>query len=152
MSVRLCAAAERLPRLVRRKVAILRAFTVVLLKSFKSCLLFAVALPGLIYTLAQLLAWRYMLWLSMTWRGRYFTQSHLAWSLALHLFCSVRRSLYGGRKEINTHTHTHTHTHKHTHTRMYHFTEKIESYEKANFSEMSEAQSFHKTSSWMLLN
>ena len=34
--------------------------------------------------------------------------------------------------------HTHTHTHKHTHTRMYHFTEKIESYEKANFSEMSE--------------
>ena len=33
----------------------------------------------------------------------------------------------------------HTHTHKHTHTRMHHFTEKIESYEKANFSEMSEA-------------
>ena len=29
--------------------------------------------------------------------------------------------------------------HTQTHTRMYHFTEKIESYEKANFSEMSEA-------------
>ena len=49
-------------------------------------------------------------------------------------------------KEGNIHTHTQTHT------RMYYFTEKIESYEKANFSEMSEAQSFHKTSSWMLLN
>ena len=61
VSVGLCAAAERLPRLVRRKVAILGAFTVVLLKSFKSCLLFFVALSGLIDTLAQLLAWRSML-------------------------------------------------------------------------------------------
>ena len=106
MSVRLCAAVERLPRLVRRKVAILRAFTVVLLKSFKSCLLFVVALPGLIYTLAQLLALRYMLCLSITWRRRYLTQSYLAWSLALHLFCSVRRSLYGERKYTHAYTNT----------------------------------------------
>ena len=63
-------------------------------ESSKSCLLFLVAPPGLIDTLAQLLAWRSLLWLSMTWRRRYLTQSNflsttsLAWSLALHLlFC-----------------------------------------------------------------
>ena len=49
VTVRLLAAAGRLPRLVRRKVAMLRAFTV-------GCLLLLVALPGLIDTLAQLLA------------------------------------------------------------------------------------------------
>ena len=52
----LCAAARRVPMLVKRKVAMLRAFTIGLLESFKSCLLFLVALPGLIDTLAQLLA------------------------------------------------------------------------------------------------
>ena len=101
-------------------------FTVGSLESFKSCLLFLVALPGLIDSLAQLLAWRSLLWFSMTWRRRYLTQSHflsttsLDWSLALYLlFCSVRRSLYGGRKEIHTHTHTHTHTHAHKPTLTY---------------------------------
>ena len=58
VTVRLCAAAGRLPRLVRRKVAMLCACTVGLLESFKNCLLFLVALPGLINTLAQLLVWR----------------------------------------------------------------------------------------------
>ena len=43
---------------MRGKVAMLRAFTVGLLESFKSCLVFLVALLGLIDTLAQLLAWR----------------------------------------------------------------------------------------------
>ena len=47
VTVRLCAAAGRLLRLVRRKVAMLRAFTVGLLESFKSCPLFLGALPGL---------------------------------------------------------------------------------------------------------
>ena len=51
-----CDAAERLPRLVRVKIAMFRAFTVGFLESFKSCLLLLVALPGLIDTLAQLLA------------------------------------------------------------------------------------------------
>ena len=46
---------------MRRKVAMSRAFTVGLLESFKSSLLFLVALPGLIDTLAQLLAWRSLL-------------------------------------------------------------------------------------------
>ena len=46
-----CAAAERLPRLARRKVAMLRTFIVGFLESFKSCLLLLVALPGLIDTL-----------------------------------------------------------------------------------------------------
>ena len=61
VTVRYCAAAGRLPRLVRRKVAMLRTFTVGLLESFKSCLLFLVDLSGLIDTLAQLLAWRSLL-------------------------------------------------------------------------------------------
>ena len=72
--------------------------------------------PGLIGTLAQLPAWRSLLWLSMTWRWKYLTESNflsttsLAWSLALHsLFCfSQKKPLRW--KEINTHTHTHTHT------------------------------------------
>ena len=53
-----------------------RAFTVGLLESFTSSLLFLVALPRLIDTLAQLLAWRSLLRLSMTWPRRYLTQSH----------------------------------------------------------------------------
>ena len=44
------------------------------LESSKSCLLLLVALPGLIDTLAQLLASRSLLWLSMTWQWRYLTQ------------------------------------------------------------------------------
>ena len=71
------------------------------------------ALPSLIDTFAQLLAWKSLLWLSMIRRQRYLTQSHflsitlLAWSLALHLlFCSVRRCLYGGRKYTHTNTPT----------------------------------------------
>ena len=36
--------------------------------------------------------------------------------LAVHpSFCSVRRSLYGGREHPPTHTHTHIHTHTHAH-------------------------------------
>ena len=79
------------------------------LESSKSCLLLLVALPGIIDTLAQLLAWRSLLWLSTMCRQRYLTQSNflsatsLAWSLALYLlFCSVRRRLYSGRKYIHT--------------------------------------------------
>ena len=56
VTVRLLAAAGRLPRLVRRKAAMLRAFTVGFLEIFKSCLLLLVVPPGLIDTLAQLLA------------------------------------------------------------------------------------------------
>ena len=54
----------------------LHAFTVGLLKSFKSCLLFLAALPGLTETLEQLLAWSSLLLLSMTWRQRYLTQNN----------------------------------------------------------------------------
>ena len=84
-------------------------------ESSKSSLTPLGALPGLIDTLAQLLAWRFLIWLFMTWRRGYLTQNNflsttsLAWSLALDFFFfSLRRSLYGGSK--------HTHTH-HTHTR-----------------------------------
>ena len=75
------------------------------------------------HSFLQLLAWRSLLWLSMTWWQRFLTQKFflsipsLTWSLALHLlFCSVTRSIYGERKETRAraHTHTHTHTHKST--------------------------------------
>ena len=86
------------------------------LESSKSCLLLLVALPSLIDTLTQLLAWRALLWLSMTWRQRYLAQSiflsatSLAWSLILHwLFCfSQEKPLRW--EEIHTHTHRHTRT------------------------------------------
>ena len=42
---------ERLPRLVRRKVAMLRDFTVGFEKVLKSCLLLLAAFPGLTDTL-----------------------------------------------------------------------------------------------------
>ena len=100
-------------------------------ESSKSCLLFLVAPPGLIDTLAQLLAWRSLLWLSMTWRRRYLTQSNflsttsLTWCLALHLlFCfSQEKPLRWMKIVTHTHTHIHTHTHPpthpHTHTHIH---------------------------------
>ena len=79
-------------------------------ESFKSFLLLLMALPGSTDTLAQLLVWRSLLWLSMMWRWRYLKQSNflsttlLAWFLALHLFCfSQEKPLWW--EEINTHTH-----------------------------------------------
>ena len=81
-------------------------------ESSKSCLLFLVAPPGLIDTLAQLLAWRSLLWLSMIWWWMYLTQSDflsttsLAWSLALHLLFCFSQEKPLRWKEINTHTHT----------------------------------------------
>ena len=62
---------------------------------------------------AQLLVWRFLVRLCITWRQSFLTQKYflsttsLAWSLALYLLvCS------------DTHTHTHTHTHTtRTHTR-----------------------------------
>ena len=83
-------------------------------ESSKSCLLFLIAPPGLIDILAQLLAWRSLLWLSMTWRQRFLffrvlTQKYvhntisLTWSLVLHLSCySVGKSQWN---ETNTYTH-----------------------------------------------
>ena len=82
-------------------------------ESFKSCLLFLVAPPGLIDTLAQLLAWRSLLWLSMIWWWMYLTQSDflsttsLAWSLALHLLFCFSQEKPLRWKEINTYTHLH---------------------------------------------
>ena len=78
------------------------------LESIKSYLLILVAVPGLIDALAQLLAWRSLLWLSMMWRQRYLTQSNflsttsLTWSLALHLLFS--QSGESSTVEGNTHT------------------------------------------------
>ena len=79
--------------------------------------LLLVVLPSLINTLAQLLAWGSLLWLSVMWRQRYLTQSNflsttsLALSLALHLLFCFNQQKPLQWKEINTHTHTHTCTH-----------------------------------------
>ena len=90
------------------------------LESFKSCLLLPMALPSLIDTLVQLLAWRSMLWLSMTmWQQKYLTQNDFlsmhnmdCWPDLWHYICfvSVRRSLPLWWKEIHAHKHTHTHS------------------------------------------
>ena len=90
------------------------------LESFKSCLLLPMALPSLIDTLVQLLAWRSMLWLSMTmWQQKYLTQNDFlsmhnmdCWPDLWHYICfvSVRRSLPLWWKEIHAHKHKHTHS------------------------------------------
>ena len=108
------------PEVSQEKCSYASHFNHWFLESFKSCFLLFMALPGLIDTLAQLLAWRSLPWLSMTWRRRYLIQNHfLSTTLpTTWLFYSVRRSLCGGRKykHIHTHTHTHTQTHTQTHT------------------------------------
>ena len=122
--VRLLAAAWRAPEVSEEEGSFASRFYRWFSETFKSSLLILVAAPGLIDTLAQLLAWRSLLWLSMTWRWKYLTQSNffsttsLAWSLALHsLFCfSQEKPLRW--KEINTHTRTRTHTHIHTQTQL----------------------------------
>ena len=90
------------------------------LESFKSCLLLPVALPSLIDTLVQLLAWRSMLWLSMTmcvaakvldteWFPQHAQHGLLVWSLALHLFCfSQEKPAFMVKGNTRTQTHTHT--------------------------------------------
>ena len=99
------------PEVSQEKCSYASHFNHWFLESFKSCFLLFMALPGLIDTLAQLLAWRSLPWLSMTWRRRYLIQNHfLSTTLpTTWLFYSVRRSLCGGRKYKHTHTHTHTH-------------------------------------------
>ena len=76
------------------------------------------ALPGLIDTLLYSCLLEGSCY-DCLWRGdngtwhRNISSAYHRWPepLALHLlFWSVRRSLYGERKETHTHTHTHTHT------------------------------------------
>ena len=55
-----------------RKVATLRAFTIGFWKVLRVAFYFS--WPGSVDPLAQLLAWRSLLWLSMTWRQRYLKQ------------------------------------------------------------------------------
>ena len=83
------------------------------LESLKSCLLLLVALPGLIDTLAELLAWSSLLWLSMTRRRRYLTQNQhniagLISRITFIVLSSQEKPLRW--KKINTHIHTQTHT------------------------------------------
>ena len=112
MTVRLLAAAWTAPEDSEEEVSYASRFYRWLSESFKSCLLFLVAPPGLIDTLAQLLTWRSLLWLSMIWWWMYLTQSDflsttsLAWSLALHLLFCFSQEKPPRWKEINTHTHS----------------------------------------------
>ena len=110
VTVRLLAAARTAPEVSEEEGSYASRFYCWFSESSKSCLLFLVAPPGLIDTLAQLIAWRSLL-LSMIWWWMYLTQTDflrttsLVWSLALHsLFClSQEKPLRW--KEINTHTH-----------------------------------------------
>ena len=103
------------PEVSENKGSYASRFYRLFLQSSKSCLLLLVALPDLTDTVAQLLAWRLLLWLSMTWRRRYLTQSNflstrsLAWFLVLHLLFCFSQEKPLRRKEIHTYTHTYTH-------------------------------------------
>ena len=96
VTVRLLAAAWTAPEVSEEEGSYASRFYRWFLESFKSCLLLLVTLPGLIDTLAQLLAWRSLLWLSMTWRRRYLTQNYflsilsLTWTLAFICFVEVK--------------------------------------------------------------
>ena len=114
VTVRLLAAAWTAPEVSEEEGSYASRFYRWFLESSKSCLLLLVALSGLIDTLAQLLAWRSLLWLSMIWWWMYLTQydflstTSLFWSLALHLLFCLSQEKPLRWKRINTHTHTHT--------------------------------------------
>ena len=61
------------------------------LEIFKSCLLLLVALPGLIDTRAQLLAWRSLLWLSYTHTH---THTHTHTSSLRRMFAGILAACY----------------------------------------------------------
>ena len=102
------------------------------LESFKSCLLLLMALPSLSDTLAQLLARRSLLWLTMMWRQRFLTQSNFLSTTSLACISgSTSIVLFNQEKplrwtEINTHTHTHTHTSSNYKQYLNHFGEKTQ--------------------------
>ena len=110
VTARLLAAAWTAPEVSEEEGSYASRFYRWFSESSKSCLLFLVAPPGLIDTLAQLLAWRSLLWLSMIWWWMYLTQSDflsttsLAWSLALHLLFCFSQEKPLRWKEIKTHT------------------------------------------------
>ena len=111
VTVRFLAAAWTAPEVSKEEGSYASRFYRWFSESFKSCLLFLVAPPGLIDTLAQLLVWRSLLWLSMIRWWMYVTQSDflsttsLAWSLVLHLLFCFSQEKPLRWKEINTHTH-----------------------------------------------
>ena len=111
VTVRFLAAAWTAPEVSEEEGSYASRFYRWFSESFKSCLLFIVAPHDLIDTLAQLLAWRSLLLLSMIWWLMYLTQSDflsttsLAWSLALHLLFCFSQEKPLRWKEINTHTH-----------------------------------------------
>ena len=112
VTVRLLTAAWMAPEVSEEEISYASCFYRWFSESFKNCLLFLVAPPGLIDTLAQLLTWRSLLWLSMIWWWMYLTQSDflsttsLAWSLALHLLFCFSQEQPLRWKGINAHTHT----------------------------------------------
>ena len=115
-----CAASDRLPRLVRRKVAMICAFTVGFRKFLRFFFFFfasRVTTQFNWHSFAQLLAKRFLLWLPMTWWKRYLTLKcflsilSLTWASGNTFIAWFSQEKPLQWKEINTHTHTHTHTH-----------------------------------------
>ena len=76
VTVCLLAAAWTAPEVIEEEGSYVSRFYRWFSESSKSCLLFLVALPSLMDALAQLLVWRSLLWLSMTWWWMYLTQSN----------------------------------------------------------------------------
>ena len=101
-----CAGIERLPWLVNKRVAMLRAFSDGFRKFSELSFTSLGSARFKWHSFAQFLSWSSLLWLSITWRQRFFTQKYflsttsLACSSALNLlFCSVKSSLYGEKKK-----------------------------------------------------
>ena len=120
-SICLCAEAERFPMLVRRKVAMLCAVTVVFEKVIKSCLLLPAALPGLINTFwTDSLNVPAIIFYDVATKvldTEVFPQHNMVdlnSGITLFVLFSLQKPLRW--KNINTHTHTHTHTQTHIHT------------------------------------
>ena len=83
------------------------------LESFKNCLLLLVAYPGLIDTLAQLLAWRSLLWLLVTWRQKLVDPESFSQRYITSLIFSITFVVLLIQEKENTvkgNKHTHTHT------------------------------------------
>ena len=95
------------------------------LESFKSFPLLLVALPGLIATFAQLLAWRSLLWLSMMAAKVLDTKCNSSaqhcWPDLWHYIHCFVQSWQAFMVERNKHTHARTHARKHTHKHNCHY-------------------------------
>ena len=113
----ICVESGHLPMAVRRKVAMLRAFTVGFFRKFKSCLLLLVALPCLTDTLLHSCQLEDSFY-ECLWRGekgpwyRNTSTAYHHWLELWHyIYCSVQSESFTVKRNKHPHTHTNTNTH-----------------------------------------